>query len=103
VARELLKVSIYVNEADEWHGRPLHMELLRLLHERGLAGATVLRAVAGFTGKGAVETTGLVDPGGKLPLVVDFIDTPERAAAVLPEIRRLAGARLVVAQRVEVE
>lgn len=99
---EVVRVSVYVNEADEWNHRPLHLELLRALHEQGVAGGTVLRAVAGFTARGGVETTSLVDAGGKLPLVVQFIDTAEIVERVLPLIRRMAGRRLVVRERVEV-
>ena len=97
-----LRVSIYISEADEWRGRPLHLEVLRMLHAHGIAGGTVLRAVAGFTGKGGVETTSLVDAGGKLPLVIEFIDRAERIALVLPELRRMAGERLIVQQQVEI-
>ena len=92
----LLKVSVYINEADEWHGRPLHMEVLRMLYERGVAGGTVLRAVAGFTAKGGVETTSLVDAGGKLPLVIEFIDSAEKVGGVMPELKQMAGNRLIV-------
>jgi PII-like signaling protein len=101
MGRQLIRVSIYVNEADQWRHRPLHLEVLRMLHERGVAGGTVLRAVAGFTGKGGVETTSLVDAGGRLPLVIEFIDTREKVEAVLPELRQMVGARLLVRERVE--
>lgn len=103
MTRMLTKVSIYINEADEWHGRPLHMAVLRMLHERGIAGGTVLHAVAGFTGGGTVETTSLVDAGSKLPLVIDFIDTAEKVTAVMSELRTMAGRRLIVRQQVEAE
>lgn len=72
-----------------------------MLHERGIAGGTVLRAVAGFTAKGAVETTSLVDAGGKLPLVIEFIDEPGKATAVIPELRKMVGTRLIVQERVQ--
>jgi len=101
--RSLLRVSIYINEADEWHGRPLHLEILRMLHARGMAGGTVLRAVAGFTGKGGVETTTLVDAGGKLPLVVEFIDSVAKVEGVMPELARMAGHRLIVRHAIEAE
>lgn len=99
--RDLVRISVYINEADEWHHRPLHLEILRMLHARGLAGGTVLRAVAGFTGNGGVETTSLVDVGGKLPLVVEFIDSPESVDAVMAELKRMVGARLIIRQRVQ--
>ncbi len=47
--------------------RPLHLELLKFLREQEIAGATVLHAMAGFTGRGRVKTASLVDAGGKLP------------------------------------
>ena len=96
------QVSIYINEADEWRRRPLHLEILALLHREGLAGGTVVRAVAGFTGKGGVQTTSLVDAGGKLPLVVQCVDSEENVARVLPLLRAIVGARLITVHDVEV-
>ena len=102
MSQRLMRVSIYINEADEWRSRPLHLEMLGMLHRRGVAGGTVLRAVAGFTGKGGVETTSLVDAGGRLPLVIEFIDTAEKIESVLAEVMAMAGDRLVVREVVEV-
>jgi PII-like signaling protein len=98
---ELYRISIYINEADEWHRKPLHLEVLRLLHDRGIAGGTVLRAVAGFTAKGEIETTSLVDAGGKLPLVIEFIDAAEKVEGIIAELRMMVGHRLIVRERVQ--
>ncbi len=95
-------VSVYVNEGDEWNRMPLHLEIMRLLHRAGLAGGTVVRAVAGFTGAGGVQTSSLVDVGSKLPLVVQFVDSATNVARVLPELRRMAPTRLITVQDVEV-
>ena len=98
---ELVRVSVYINEADEWHRRPLHLEVLRMLHRAGIAGGTVLRGVAGFTHAGGVETTSLVDAGGHLPLVIEFIDTEQKVEAVRLELRRMVGERLIVREVVQ--
>lgn len=98
-----VQVSVYLNEADEWHHRPLHMEMLKYLREQEVAGATVLHAVAGFTGRGRVKTSTLVDAGGKLPLVLTFIDTEEHVGRVLPHIREMALHRLIVSEKVTLE
>lgn len=102
MGRQLIRISVYINEADEWHHRPLYLEVLRMLHARGVTGGTVLRAVAGFTAKGSVETTSLVDAGGKLPLVIEFIDSAEKVESVLPELRAMVRERLIVRERVEI-
>jgi PII-like signaling protein len=92
-----------LNESDEWHRRPLHLELLKFLREQEIAGATVLHAVAGFTGRGRVKTTSLVDAGGKLPLVLTFVDTAEHVDRVLPKVKQMAGHRLIVKETVTIE
>lgn len=100
MAQQLIKVSLYINEADEWHHRPLHMEVLETLRKQGLAGGTVLHAVAGFTAAEGVHTSSLVDAGGKLPLVIEFIDKEEKVRKVLPLLREMAPHRLMVQQTV---
>ena len=101
--RDAVKVSVYINEGDEWNRRPLHLAMLRMLSERGIAGGTVLHAVAGFTGHGAVQTTSLVDAGGKLPLVIEFIDSTDKVDSVMPQLMQMAGKRLVIRQQVTIE
>jgi uncharacterized protein len=101
--RIAVQVSIYLNEADEWHRKPLHLELLKYLREQEIAGATVLHAVAGFTGRGRVKTSTLVDAGGKLPLVLTFVDNADHIDRVLPHVKEMAGRRLIVRENVVIE
>jgi PII-like signaling protein len=95
-------VSVYINEGDKWRHRPLHLEILKMLDREGLAGGTVVRAVAGFTAKTGVQTTSLVDLGGKLPLIVQFVDSEENVERVLPILREMAPERLITVQPVSI-
>lgn len=95
------RVTIYVNEADAWHGKPVYLEILRFLQHEGCAGGTVLRGMAGFT-KAGVVTTSLVDTGGKLPLVIEYIDSQETVERVLPHLREIVGNRLITLEDLEV-
>lgn len=98
-----VQVTLYLNEADEWHHRPLHLEILNYLRAENVAGATVLHAVAGFTGRSKVQTSSLVDAGGKLPLIITFIDTDEHVTRVMPRLREMAAHRLIVRENVVIE
>ena len=98
-----VQVTIYLNEADEWQRRPLHLEVLNYLRQENVAGATVFHAVAGFTGRSRVKTSSLVDAGGKLPLVITFVDTDEHVERVLPKLREMASRRLIVRENVHIE
>ncbi len=98
-----VQITIYLNEADEWHRRPLHLEILNYLQRENVAGGTVFHAVAGFTGRNRVQTTSLVEAGGKLPLVIVFVDTDEHVNRVLPKLREMAAHRLIVRENVVIE
>jgi PII-like signaling protein len=97
-----VRVSIFINEADKWQGRPLHIQLLEALAKEGIAGATVVRGVAGYTKARGISTTSLVDAGGLLPLVVEFIDSAENVERMLPLITSMIGKRLVATSEVDV-
>ena len=88
---------------DRWHHRPLYVEILKYLREENVAGATALHAVAGFTGRQKVETTHLVDAGGKLPVMITFVDTDEHVSRVLPKLKEMAAHRLIVRENVVIE
>jgi PII-like signaling protein len=98
-----VQVTIYLNEVDEWHRKPLYLEILNYLRAENVAGATAIHAVAGFTGRHRVETTHLVDAGGRLPVIVTFIDNEEHVQRVLPKLKEMAAHRLIVWEKVHIE
>jgi hypothetical protein len=100
---QAIRVTVYINEADKWKDKPLYLEVLRMLHEQGLAGATVLQAIAGFTGRGGTQTSNAPDAAGKPPLVIQFVDTAAHVAQAMPVLREMVGNRLIVRDTVELE
>ena len=96
------RVSIFINEGDRWHGRPLHVALLEELAREGMAGGTVVRGVAGYTRSAGITTASLVDMGGRLPLVVEFVESEENLERVLPVLSEMAGARLICISDTEI-
>ena len=95
-------LSMYLNEADRWERRPLHVEILKFLQKSGCAGATVLRGLAGFTAGAKALSLPSSGSKGKLPVVVQFIDVPEKVAEILPTLRKMVGSRLITVQSIEV-
>lgn len=98
-----VQVTMYLNEADKWHHRPLHLEVLNYLRREGVYAATAMHAVAGFLGRHPVESTHLVDAGGRLPVIVVFVDTDEHVNRVLPALKEMAAHRLMVRENVVLE
>ena len=50
-----------------------------------------------------MKSSSLVDAGGKLPLVIIFVDTEEHVSRVLPKLREMASHRLIVRENVVIE
>lgn len=92
------KLIVTVNEADRWHGRSVYNALLDLLRHRGLAGATVSRAIAGFTGRGSIQTINLMDGAMPLPIRIEVVDTGEAIDRVLPDVYDIVERGLVEIQ-----
>jgi uncharacterized protein len=98
-----VQVTMYLNEADQWHHKPLHMEILSYLRKENVYAATAVHAVAGFLGRHPVETAHLIDAGGKLPVILTFVDTDEHVSRVLPTLKQMAAHRLIVRENVALE
>jgi PII-like signaling protein len=92
-----VQVTMYLNESDKWQ------KILQLLRHENVAGASALHAVAGFNGRNRVHTSGLVEAGGNLPVVIIFVDLEERVNRVLPKLIALAPNRLIVRENVKIE
>lgn len=79
--RTLLR--IYLGELDKVDGTPLYEAIVRRAHESGLAGVTVWRGVESFGAPHRLHTAKVLVLGQELPVIVDIIETPERAEAFL--------------------
>jgi uncharacterized protein len=99
---EQVLMRIFVGESDRAGHRPLHAVLLELLRARGLAGATILKAVAGFGANSIIHTSNILRLSEDLPLVIEVVDTAAHLEAVLPEIDRLMKGGLITMETVRV-
>jgi PII-like signaling protein len=92
------KLIITVNESDRWHGRSVYNALLDVLRHRGVVGATVSRGIAGFTGRGAIQTIDVLDLSSSLPVRIEVVDTAEAIGRVLPDVYDIVERGLVEIQ-----
>lgn len=100
--RQATMVRIYLNESAQWRGQPLSLALLDRLRKGGAAGATVFRGVSGFGVQQKLRTTAIEVLSVNLPLVLEWIDAPERVERLLPEISAMVGEGLVTVQSITV-
>jgi CBS domain-containing protein len=96
------RVRIYTGEASQWRGKPLFLAVLDFLRAEGAAGATVTRGVAGFGATSRIHTATLFRLSEDLPLVIDWIDAPERVERLLPRLRDMVTAGVITVEDVVV-
>lgn len=94
------KVTIYLNEDTGSPQGFLRDEILTFLrqNEIGIAGATVLHAYAGFGSHGRLHKADERDVAGlHLPVVIFFVESQEKVAAILPALLDLVTDGMVEA------
>ncbi|HEX5136063.1 MAG TPA: DUF190 domain-containing protein [Planctomycetota bacterium] len=95
-------LRIFVGESDRHEGRPLHEAIVLLAREKGLAGATVLRGIAGFGAASRIHTTKILRLSEDLPIVIEIADRPERIASILPELDQMVREGLMTLEKVHI-
>jgi PII-like signaling protein len=96
------RVRIYFGERDRFRGRSLWSALLEALRRQGAAGATVTRGLAGYGAHSVIHTATLVDLSADLPLMLEWVDTPERVERLLPGLLGMLTGTLVTTEPVTI-
>lgn len=100
-------MRIFIGESDRVEsgrhkGKPLYEGLLLTLRERGFAGATVQRGIAGFGASAKLHTDRVLRLSMDLPVIVEVVETEEKIQELLPELDSLIGGGLVTLERARV-
>jgi PII-like signaling protein len=102
-----LLMRIFIGESDraqhgKYQGRPLWEALLKDFRERGLAGATVIRAMAGFGASAKLRSTLSEYLSLDLPIVIEVVDRESLIRSLLPDLDEMIGGGMVTIEKMEV-
>src|SRR5436305_2100262 len=98
------RVRIYIGEQDKAKGHhdPLWETILQLLREEGAAGATMVRGLAGFGAHSKLHLARLADLVPDLPVVIEWIDGPERVERLLPRVSDLVRTGTITLEDINI-
>ena len=98
------RVRIYIGEHDKaaGHHEPLWETILELLRTEGAAGATMVRGLAGFGVHSKLHLARLADIATDLPVLIEWIDGPERVDRLLPRVSELVSTGMITLEDVEI-
>jgi PII-like signaling protein len=98
---EAVRVTLVTSEVASRGSHPSYLEFIHQLRREGAAGATAQRGVWGFRGEGEPHGDRVLALRRDVPMVVEVVDVPERAARWLELARELAcESDVVYVQRI---
>jgi len=100
-------MRVFLGESDRCasgphRGQPLHEAILLTLRDHGCAGATVVRAIAGFGASAQLHTGKVLRLASDLPLIVEVVDDQERLEALIPTLDDMMEGGLITFERAHV-
>lgn len=96
-----VRVRIYCDEFDKAGHTPLATAVVQLLWHEHASGVTVGHGIQGFGASRHLHAEQQVDLGSNRPVVIEWIDLPERFAIIWPRLRELVGCAVVTRETVE--
>jgi len=107
LAGERTLMRMFLGESDRCpkgphKGKPLYEAILLMLREEGCAGATVVRAIAGFGPSAKIHTDKVLRLSSDLPVIVEIVDTEENLQRILPRLDEMMGGGLITMERAQV-
>jgi PII-like signaling protein len=95
-------MRIFVGEQDKYKHQALYLAIVQMLREEKLAGATVIRGIAGFGAKSHLHSAHLLALSQDLPMVIECVDTPDNIERILPKLDEMVTDGLVTLEKVDV-
>jgi len=92
------KCTIFINEDTQHHMVALHDSIMTFLLHKGVSGATATRAYSGFGAHQLMHTPQIEALAEHLPIRIEFIETAQKVAEILPTLYAMVGDGLIEMQ-----
>lgn len=89
------KLTIYVDESDKSHGKPIYEVLLDIFYKKKIAGVSVFRGVAGYGSHGVFHTAKMLELSTDLPVKIEVVDSEDMINSVLDDVTSVVEKGLV--------
>lgn len=96
------KLTVYTGDSFRYGRKALYRAVVEMLHDEGIAGATVIHGIEGYGADKRIHTARILDLSSDLPVVVIAIDRPEKIEAVLPRLDAMIDKGVVTTEPVKV-
>jgi len=96
-------LRVFIDENDQWEGKPLYAAIVHCARSEGLGGATVLRGMMGFGANSLIHTASKSSHIPEdLPIVIEIVDKPEKIKKFIPTLDHMVKEGLITLEKVNV-
>ena len=102
IPKDAVLLRVFIGEDVKFEHRPLYEAIVLKAREMGMAGATVLRGPMGFGKSSILHTAKILRLSTDLPVVIEVVDTEEKARLFLVTLGPMVGGGLVTTEQLKV-
>ncbi len=99
---EKVLMRIHISENDSYKHKPLYEALIELMMHEKIAGASVIRGVAGFGPHLKYHTDKLLTLSKELPMIVEVVASEERLNKLMPQIDAMMQGGIITFEKVRI-
>jgi len=89
------KLTIYVDEVDKFHGKPVYEVLLNIFFKKKIMGVSVFRGMAGYGTDGVFHTSKMLELSTSMPVKIEVVESEEMINRVLPDVYHVVEKGMV--------
>lgn len=89
------KLTVYVDETDKFHGKPVYEVLMDIFYKKAIAGVSVFRGTAGYGTDGIFHTSKMLELSTSMPIKIEVVDSEDMINRVLPDVYHVVEKGLV--------
>jgi PII-like signaling protein len=95
-------LRVFIDENDQWEGKPLFQEIVKKARSEGLAGATVLKGVMSYGANSLIHAVNKQGFADDIPVVVEIVDGTEKIKKFIPILDKMVKEGLITLEKVTV-
>lgn len=96
------RVRIYLSERDSIGLADAQRAIIAFLRGNHAAGVAVYRGIEGFAASGGAQPSRSTEVPWYLPVIIEWIDAPERVKELLPQLKTLVPVEMITVDTTEV-
>jgi len=89
------KLTIYVDEVDKFHGKPVYEVLMDIFFKKKIMGVSVFRGVAGYGSDGVFHTSKMLELSTSMPVKIEVVESEEMINRVLADVYHVVEKGMV--------